>query len=161
VLFTTAPPAADGPQPAPDQPLECSTSLAPPVVDTAITGVQIARVLFAAQAKDHDYRDFPINRATDIALGAGLLTVFAISAFYGYGTTAACSEAKDRHAEKSKRQLAPTSPLQSSSSPPDGHAPDLGPVTEQAPAPAATVTPVPTAPTSDGGSEDLERNTPF
>lgn len=120
-LFVTGPPSSSDPPPPLDRPLECTTSDAAPLVDTAIVGVQAVRVVYAAQAKDHEYRDFPINRTADLSIGASLLTLFTISALYGFSTTSECSKAKQRHAHK-RRELSlqerTGSPPQPPSSPP-------------------------------------------
>ncbi len=122
--------------------------------------MQAVRIVFAAQASKSDYRDFPINRTTDLALGAGLFTVFAISAFYGYSTVTRCNMAKERHKRRSQ-QLPQSSPLQpplpSQAPTPITHAPIApGPVTTP---PPSTVPAAPSAP--DAGTQELQRNAPF
>lgn len=154
-LFTTAPPGATDPPVPLDQPVPCSGSVAPPLVDTAVAALQAARVVYAAQAKDYEYRDYPINRTADLSIGAGLLTVFTISAFYGFATTSECREAKRSHARKRlewQRQQQP-GPVPRSMPPPVQDAPGGS----LSPAPWAE----PTAPPAHGQDPELQRNAPF
>lgn len=75
----------------------CTTSKVAPVLDTLFTGLQGARIVYAATASDKTYSESqPISRSTDIALGITMAAVFLSSAVYGYVTTAKCSELNQR-----------------------------------------------------------------
>ncbi|MEO8904530.1 MAG: hypothetical protein ABI488_19175 [Polyangiaceae bacterium] len=88
-LFVSPPPSNTGGLPS-EEPVKCTKSKAAPVVDTVVTGLEAARVGFALAASDRTYDSAPISRTTDIALGLGLLALFATSATYGYVVTGKC-----------------------------------------------------------------------
>jgi hypothetical protein len=102
ILFTRRAPAgaADG-----DEPPECTSSVAAPVLDTAMTAVQVARVFYAAQATDYDYRGFPIDRRADLGIGVGLMALFGVSAAYGFATTSTCRRVKKEWLTSSSRTI--------------------------------------------------------
>ena len=83
LAFTTRPPA-DAERMPPEPPLDCSTSVAPPVIDTIIATYQAVRVGVGLASDDSAYRRQPLPRQADIAIGAGLLAVFTASAVWGY-----------------------------------------------------------------------------
>jgi hypothetical protein len=130
-LFVTAPPATpsrSGSAPSADVEPECTTSAAAPIVDVVVAGLQAVRTGLALGASDADYVDFPISRGADIGIGATLAGVFAVSAVYGFTTTASCSDAKrDYHA---RRASEPELPERS-------FTPSRSPLPARAPAPAA------------------------
>lgn len=107
----------------------CTTSAAAPVVDAVVASLQAIRIGFAALADDSVYRDFPISRGADIAIGAALTVAFAASAGHGFSATAECSELKAR----ARRHRAPP------------REPPMPPVHAAPPAPAAIGTPPPPA----------------
>jgi hypothetical protein len=92
LLFVNPPP--DRPPSYADAPrrVECTSSVAAPVVDTVIAGLQIVRTGIAATADDSVYDDAKISRGADIAIGVSLMTLFGLSAVYGFYTTDACSD---------------------------------------------------------------------
>lgn len=73
---------------------KCTTSKVAPVLDTIFTGLEAARIVYAAAAPDSVYSDpkQPLSRGADIALGVGFAALFLGSAVYGYVNTAKCSE---------------------------------------------------------------------
>ena len=73
-------------------PVDCSTSKVPPVLDTIITGFQVARTGLAASAEDKVYRDSSLSREADIGIGIGLTALFLGSAIYGYHATSMCTK---------------------------------------------------------------------
>jgi hypothetical protein len=72
----------------------CTTNQAAPVVDTLMVGLQFVRIGIAAGASEQDYRQAPLPREADIAIGASLLALFATSALVGYTHVKACKEAR-------------------------------------------------------------------
>jgi len=64
------------------------------VLDGILTGYELVRVGYAAQARDSDYSGLPINRGTDLALGAASLALFLSSTIYGVLNTSACYRLK-------------------------------------------------------------------
>jgi hypothetical protein len=91
LLFVTPPRSHAGVSASRDK---CTSSKAPPVLDTIITGLQLARTVYAAAAPDSVYRDpkQPLSRGADIGLGLGFSALFLGSAIYGYGATSRCAE---------------------------------------------------------------------
>ncbi len=89
----------EGPEPPlrhrPPQPPDCSTSRAPPIVDTILAGSQLLRAGAAVDASDADYQGESISRREDVALGVGLTALFGLSAIYGFHTTSECDDTKD------------------------------------------------------------------
>src|SRR5690242_10735302 len=73
--FVKGPPAE--PENAPvTVPSHCTSSLAGPIVDSAIGAFQIARTAVAATADDSVYQNAAISREVDIGAGATLATLF-------------------------------------------------------------------------------------
>jgi len=97
VLFVNAPP------PPANRPrvVECTSSNVAPIIDSLIAGWQVLRIGLALAASDADYTGNRLNftRGQDIALGAGLLTIFGISATWGFFQTAECREALNDNAQ--------------------------------------------------------------
>jgi hypothetical protein len=158
-VFTSGPPPVEQ-RPPPPQPVDCSTSVAPPAIDTVVAGLEAVRTAIALGAKNSDYSGAPIDRTTDITVGVALFGVFALSATYGYFTTARCGQLNDQRAEL---------PWQSAPSPSLSPVPPLPPV-QPAPPPPTTAqpsvpapAPVPSAPpiVPDAGVPDLQRDAPF
>lgn len=146
-LFVTKPPANLERLP-PSAPVECTTSRAAPLIDTAIAAFQVYRTATALNAKEWDYRDAPISRDADIGFGVGLTALFAVSAVYGLAMTARCDVAKEEHGRaeadvergESHRGAAPTF---TDVPRPVEPAPPVAP-TPAAPPPATPVAPTPT-----------------
>ena len=66
-VFTSGPPPRDE-RPPPPQPIDCSTSRVPPLLDTAFTGFQAFRIVTAVAASNGDYSDAPISRTLTLRL---------------------------------------------------------------------------------------------
>jgi hypothetical protein len=85
----TPPPA----QPAPGfaRPhVDCTTSYLLPILDSAVTAYQLAGVVYVSTLDDARFRNYPISRQADMALGAAFAAAFASSAVYGYVSAARC-----------------------------------------------------------------------
>ncbi len=108
------------------QELDCTTSDAAPIVDSILTGLEVARTVYAFAAKDSTYQKFPISRGADIGFGVGFTALFAGSAIYGYSSTARCATAKarrerileERNSRPPAAPAAPTAPVFSTTVPP-------------------------------------------
>jgi hypothetical protein len=88
-VFLTAPPA----QPAPGfaRPhVDCTTSYLLPILDSAAAAYQLAGVAYVSTLDDARFRNYPISRQADMALGAAFAAAFAGSAVYGYVLAARC-----------------------------------------------------------------------
>jgi pyruvate/2-oxoglutarate dehydrogenase complex dihydrolipoamide acyltransferase (E2) component len=68
----------------------CTTSKAPPVLDTMFAGWQMVRIGIAAGASEETYRGAALTREADILLGVLLGIVGASSAVYGFRTVEEC-----------------------------------------------------------------------
>ncbi len=64
------------------------------MLDGILTGYELVRVGYAAQASDGDYSGLPIDRGTDLALGAAFAGLFLTSTIYGIVNTSACYRLK-------------------------------------------------------------------
>ncbi len=73
---------------------DCTSSRLAPVLDGILTGYELVRVGYAAQASNGDYGGLPIDRGTDLALGAGFAGLFLTSTIYGIVNTSACYRLK-------------------------------------------------------------------
>ena len=76
-------------------PPHCSTSKAPPILDTVFGGFEVVRTGIALSNGEEDYVGAPISREADILLGLGFTALFIASAYYGYSTTSECRQAQD------------------------------------------------------------------
>jgi hypothetical protein len=139
-IFVSGPPSNVEKLP-PSEPVECTTSVAAPVLDLLGTGVEVVRTGLAIGARDGDYRDAPISRSSDIALGAALTVLLAASTIYGFDETSTCDDAKARH-RKARRQLE-SRPLRRGR-----RQPNPPPREPAETLPAAPTSPVPVAPTA-------------
>ena len=72
----------------------CTSARTAPVVDSVFAGLHVVGTGVAIAASDSAYKDLPVSRGTDIALGLALTALFAGSAAYGFSTTAACRRAQ-------------------------------------------------------------------
>jgi len=68
----------------------CTTSKAPPILDTGFAGWQLIRIGIAASASEDAYRNAALTREADLLLGVLLGVVGASSAVYGFRTTEEC-----------------------------------------------------------------------
>jgi hypothetical protein len=92
-VFVTPPPAHVS-QPIAHPHVDCTSSPIAPVLDGILTGYELFRVGYAAQASSSDYSGYPIRREADIALGAGFAALFLTSTIYGVVSTSACQRLK-------------------------------------------------------------------
>jgi hypothetical protein len=81
---------------AADEPIKCSSSKLPPIVDTLLGVGELGRIALAAATNEREYRDSPISKEADILLGVAFASLFIASAVYGYTVTGNCDEAKLR-----------------------------------------------------------------
>ena len=73
--------------------LTCTTSRGWPIVDTLLASYQLVRTGVALSRSDADYANSQLSRGADIAIGASLLAVTALSAGVGYSAVSKCEEA--------------------------------------------------------------------
>jgi hypothetical protein len=92
-VFVTPAPAHVS-QPIAHPHVDCTSSAVAPVLDGILTGYELFRVGYAAQASRSDYSGYPIRREADIALGAGFAALFLTSTIYGVLNTSACQRLK-------------------------------------------------------------------
>jgi hypothetical protein len=69
----------------------CSTSLAPPTIDTLLFVTNAATTLYLGT------EDNVSDKTLRLSVGAGAATLWLLSAIYGYTKTSACSEAVSAH----------------------------------------------------------------
>jgi hypothetical protein len=69
----------------------CSTSLAPPMIDTLLFVANAATTLYLGT------RDNLSDKTLRLSVGAGAATLWLVSAIYGYTKTSACAEAVNAH----------------------------------------------------------------
>ncbi len=69
----------------------CSTSLAPPVVDTALFALNAGTTIYTGVQDDVSYKGLRVS------VGAAAATVWLLSAIYGYSKTSACRDAVARY----------------------------------------------------------------
>ena len=74
---------------------ECTTSRLAPGFDIMFAGLEVVRLGLDVVANDQAFQGAPINRATDIAIGAMLGALFVSSAVYGLSATGRCSDATE------------------------------------------------------------------
>jgi hypothetical protein len=98
LMLTSGPPSTVQ-QSASDEPIKCSTSKLPPILDTVFAAGQLGRIALAAAADERDYRKSPISQEADILLGVVFGGLFIVSAVHGYSATSDCSEARRRWKE--------------------------------------------------------------
>ncbi len=99
------------------QPVECTSGRAAPVIDTIIGAYQLVRTGYALQADDSDYSGTGFTREADIGLGLGFMTLFTASAIYGYSLTSECAGLKERHALAASESWSPPAPTESGATP--------------------------------------------
>jgi hypothetical protein len=139
--------------------IDCTTSNFAPGIDTLVVGWQIARIIIAARATDADYQNATVGRTGDLAIGAGLLGLFGVSAVTGFAKTSDCREAlREEATAPPPRRLIRRAP------PPSGNPAPLRPSAPAAPATdeAAAPSPTPAEPTTaqqaqDGGTAAPQR----
>jgi hypothetical protein len=89
--FTEAPPADH------DRRLffDCSTSLAPPIIDSVIAALGASSLVNAIGADADSFRSNGTTRAATIASAAVVAAAAGVSALHGYGASGACRAARD------------------------------------------------------------------
>jgi hypothetical protein len=93
-IFTKGPP----PDHAYTARFDCSTSYAPPILDTIWAGLNGAGAAIALSKSDAEWKRTQTNdRAATIAVGLTWLAVSGASAIYGYKTVSDCHEAREPH----------------------------------------------------------------
>ncbi len=78
-----------------DTPVQCSGSMAPPVVDTALVGTHLISGLWASSQQEQKFGGSTVRTAV-IAADFGLATLHLVSAVYGYYNASSCRDAKAR-----------------------------------------------------------------
>ena len=76
-----------------DTPVKCSGSLAPPVLDTVLTGTHLVSGLWAATQPAEAFGGSSVRTAV-IAADLSLAAIHLLSATYGYYSSSACREAR-------------------------------------------------------------------
>ena len=94
VVFMTPAPADAGRARARPQ-VECTSSHLAPIIDSVLASYELAGVVYAATLDDSRYRDYPISRQADMAIGASVAALFAGSAIYGFVSAAHCRRVKN------------------------------------------------------------------
>jgi hypothetical protein len=69
----------------------CSTSLAPPTIDTLLFVTNAATTLYLGS------QDNVSDKSLRLSVGAGAATLWLLSAIYGYTKTSACADAVSAH----------------------------------------------------------------
>ena len=72
---------------------DCTTSSGWPVFDVVLSGLEGARTIYAVTRTDADYKGTSLSRPADIAIGASLMALTAISAGVGFSRVDACNDA--------------------------------------------------------------------
>jgi hypothetical protein len=123
---------------------DCSTSYAPPVLDTIWGGLNGIGALVALGQTDAEWNrnNGNNNRSAVVGIGLGWLALSGASALYGYSKVGACHAAKEQLMLRLSRPSAPPSwPPPGYPPPPPGYPP---PSPQPVPAPQpAPPTPVP------------------
>ena len=140
-IFSEGPPANHHRLPY----FDCSTSYAPPVIDTVWAGLQGLNALGAAATSEADW-NAEISRGGVIAVGLLWLALSGTSAIYGYNKVGSCRDAKNQLMLRMSRQPPggypptwPPPPGYPPSYPPPGYPPGYPP--PGYPAPPATPPP--------------------
>lgn len=92
LTFVTPPPPV---RPGVSRPhVDCTTSYLWPVVDTALAVYEVAGVAYVSTLDESRFRNYPISKEADMAVGAAFAAAFAGSAVYGYVSLARCRRVK-------------------------------------------------------------------
>lgn len=70
--------------------VDCTTSYLWPVVDTALFAYEAAGVAYVSTLDEARFRNYPISKQGDMAVGVAFAAAFAGSAVYGYVSAARC-----------------------------------------------------------------------
>jgi len=74
--------------------VDCTTSYLWPIVDSALTAYQLAGVAYVSTLDESRFRNYPITKAQDMAVGGVFAAAYAGSAIYGYVSAARCRRIK-------------------------------------------------------------------
>lgn len=74
--------------------VDCTTSYLWPIADSALTAYQLAGVAYVSTLDESRFRNYPISKQGDMAVGAAFAAAFAGSAIYGYVSAARCRRLK-------------------------------------------------------------------
>jgi hypothetical protein len=91
VFVTPAPEHAH--QPVAHPHVDCTTSVAAPVIDGVLAGYETFRTAYALSGQG-DYSRLPIDRRTDALLGAGFAGLYLGSMIYGTVNVSRCRRLK-------------------------------------------------------------------
>jgi hypothetical protein len=149
-IFTDGPPPNHERLPA----FSCSTSYAPPVLDTVWAGLNGFGMATAAGKSDEEWKASgnKYDRSTVIGVGLLWLVVSGASAIYGYQKVASCTDAREKLAQRQSRT--PRAWPRYPAYPPGGYPPPTGyppgyeppPITPAPPAPGQPPTTAPGQP---------------
>jgi hypothetical protein len=121
---------------------DCSSSYAPPVLDTVWGGINLLGAAMAAGQTDADYADKEVSRGATIGIGLAWVALSGASAIYGYKKVDECRQAKE---QLMLRQQMPVRPGYAPYPPQPGYPPPPAYPPPGYPPPAAPPAP-PTAP---------------
>lgn len=89
LVFVNPPPSAPAPGVARPH-VDCTTSYLWPIVDSALTAYQLAGVAYASTLDESRFRNYPISKTQDMAIGGVFAAAYAGSAIYGYVSGSRC-----------------------------------------------------------------------
>ncbi len=89
LMFVNGPPAGERNV----EPTECTTSQGWPAFDVILSLLEAARTGYAVTRTDADYQGSSLSRPSDIAIGATLMALTAISAGVGFNRVSECNDA--------------------------------------------------------------------
>lgn len=138
------------------EPTECTTSQGWPAFDVVLAVLEAARTGYAVSQTDADYKGSSLSRPSDIAIGASLMTLAAISAGVGFNRVSDCNEAINGNGGGYRRPP----PVRRRVVAPPSYAPPAGEpsVQYETPPPAAAqpAPPAPSAPPAQQQQTDTE-----
>jgi hypothetical protein len=74
--------------------VDCTTSYLWPIVDTALAAYEVAGVAYVSTLDEARFRNYPLSKQGDMAVGAAFAAAFAGSALSGYVSAARCRRVK-------------------------------------------------------------------
>ena len=94
VIFVNPPPSAPAPGVARPH-VDCTVSYVWPIIDSAFTAYQLAGVAYVSTLDEARFRNYPITKTQDMAVGGVFAAAYAGSAIYGYVSAARCRRIKN------------------------------------------------------------------
>lgn len=88
LTFMTPPPVSMPGRARPH--VDCTTSYLAPVLDSAAAAYQLAGVAYVSTLDEARFREYPISKQADMAIGGALAAAFVGSAIYGYVSASRC-----------------------------------------------------------------------